>query len=310
MTVLLLVLALALIGATTALLARAAGQRRREAVAVVAEIGRYGFSSRHPHDGGRGSTAARTSLLPRFDLLAEQLGGIVSRRAGPEAAAEVAGLLRSAGIYRTSARKVLGYRVLLTLGLPVLWLVAAQGQSPLSVAIGLVFTVALGWAGPIAYLRRRARTRLDAIDNQVPDMIDLLVITIEAGVGFTASLQIAAERFAAPLGDELRVVVAEHEMGLTIEEALEHLLERVDTPALRAFIRAVVQGQRLGVSIGRIMRDVADEMRKRRRQKAEERAHKAPTKMMFPLVLLIFPALFVVLLGPAIVSIVKTLHGS
>src|SRR5581483_10966465 len=121
MTVLLLVLALALIGATTALLARAAGQRRREAVAVVAEIGRYGFSSRHPHDGGRGSTAARTSLLPRFDLLAEQLGGIVSRRAGPEAAAEVAGLLRSAGIYRTSARKVLGYRVLLTLGLPVLW---------------------------------------------------------------------------------------------------------------------------------------------------------------------------------------------
>ena len=98
-------------------------------------------------------------------------------------------------------------------------------------------------------------------------------------------------------------------MGLATNEALENMLTRANTSAMRSFIRSVLQVETLGVSIGKILRDLAIEMRKRRRQQAEERAQKAPTKMLFPLVLLIFPAIFVVLLGPAVIQILKALKG-
>jgi tight adherence protein C len=112
-----------------------------------------------------------------------------------------------------------------------------------------------------------------------------------------------------PLGEELRLTLQEQDMGLSTHEALSNLQERADTPAMRTFVRAILQGESLGVSIGKIMRDLATEMRKTRRQKAEERAAKAPTKMLFPLAFLIFPAMFVVILGPAVMAIFKTFSG-
>jgi tight adherence protein C len=161
----------------------------------------------------------------------------------------------------------------------------------------------------VIYLRRRARVRLEDIDSQMPELIDLLVTTVEAGVGFSGSFQMASERFRGALGDELRLTLAEQGMGLSTEAALGNMLERADTPAMRSFVRTVLQGETLGVSIGKIMRDLAEEMRKRRRQKAEERAQKAPTKLLFPLVFLILPAIFVVLLGPAVIQFVRSLSG-
>jgi len=98
-------------------------------------------------------------------------------------------------------------------------------------------------------------------------------------------------------------------MGLSIQEALMNMLARVDTPSMRSFVRSVVQGETLGVSIGQIMRDLANEMRRRRRQTAQERAQKAPIKILFPLVLLIFPAMFVVLLGPALFLFFRAFGG-
>ena len=98
-------------------------------------------------------------------------------------------------------------------------------------------------------------------------------------------------------------------MGLSVNEALMNMLARADTPAMRSFVRSILQGETLGVSIGKIMRDLAVEMRKRRRQMAEERVQKAPTKMLFPLVFLIFPAMFVVILGPAAIEILHTIAG-
>jgi tight adherence protein C len=98
-------------------------------------------------------------------------------------------------------------------------------------------------------------------------------------------------------------------MGLTTEEALRQMLERADTPAVRSFVRAVTQGESLGVSIGDILRSLANEMRKRRKSAAEERAQKAPIKILFPLVFMIFPAMFVILLGPAIFSFLDALAG-
>jgi tight adherence protein C len=112
------------------------------------------------------------------------------------------------------------------------------------------------------------------------------------------------------LGDELRIVLQEQRMGLTPVQALENMVLRIPTPAVESFVRAMVQGQSLGVSVGHILRSLAVEMRKRRRAHAEQQAQKAPIKMLFPLVLMIFPALFVVILGPALVSILHALKGA
>jgi tight adherence protein C len=175
--------------------------------------------------------------------------------------------------------------------------------------VGLLFAVAFGWLGPMIIVRRRARKRLEEIDADMPELIDLLVTTVEAGVAFSGSLRLAATRFHGALGEELRLAIQEQEMGLSANEALTNMLTRADTGAMRSFVRSILQGETLGVSIGKIMRDLAIEMRKRRRQLAEERVQKAPTKMIFPLVLLIFPAMFVVLLGPAALQILETIAG-
>jgi tight adherence protein C len=111
------------------------------------------------------------------------------------------------------------------------------------------------------------------------------------------------------LGEELRLALQEQEMGLSANEALANMLTRADTPAMRSFVRSILQGETLGVSIGKILRDLAVEMRKRRRQGAEERVQKAPTKMLVPLVFLILPSMFVVILGPAALQILHTIAG-
>jgi tight adherence protein C len=174
----------------------------------------------------------------------------------------------------------------------------------LVIALGMVFA---GWMLPVVMVRRRARRRLHEIDRRLPDLIDLLVVTIEAGLGFTGALRMAADNLTGSISDELRLTLQEQTMGLSVEEALSHLAQRADTPNMRSFVRAMSQGDRLGISIGQIMRNLALEMRKKRRKMAEEQANKAPVKMLFPLVFLIFPAMFIVLLVPAIIVLIKTL---
>ena len=158
-------------------------------------------------------------------------------------------------------------------------------------------------------LARRLKERYHEIDKALPDLIDLLVVTVEAGIGFVGSLRMAAEQLDGPLAQELRLTLQEQNMGRSTTEALAGLMQRADTPGIRSFVRAIVQGELLGVSIGQILRNLASEMRKKRKAKAEEQAQKAPIKMLFPLVLLIFPAMFVVLLLPALISIKNTLGG-
>ena len=158
-------------------------------------------------------------------------------------------------------------------------------------------------------MRRKAKDRLTQIDYGLPELIDLLVVSIEAGVAFATALVTASERLRGSLGEELRLANQEQRMGLATSDALENMLARCPTDMMRSFVRAVVEGERLGVSMGQIMRNLAVEMRKRRRQLAEERAQKAPIKILFPLVFMIFPAMFVVLLGPAMFQIVHTLSN-
>ena len=125
--------------------------------------------------------------------------------------------------------------------------------------------------------------RAAEIERETPDLIDQLVVSLEAGIGFSAALQKGVDRLGGALGQEMRLALQEQRIGASLTESLQQLRERVDSPNLQTFVRAVVQGERLGVSIGNIMRDLAIDMRKRRRQMAEEQAQKTPVKLLLPL---------------------------
>jgi tight adherence protein C len=204
-----------------------------------------------------------------------------------------------------------GYRVMTTVAIPAfLLLVFAQSGSMSALRVlFMLLTAGLAWFGPALVVERRAQRRLDKIDRDLPELIDLLTATIEAGLGFAGSLQLVADRFHGPLGQELRLTLHEQGMGLSTEHALTNLVERCETPSVRAFARAVSQGETLGVSIGTMMRSLAKETRKRRRLIATEKVQRAPIKMLFPLVFCIFPALFIVLLFPALYRVVEQLGG-
>src|SRR5881392_806542 len=301
--ILLLLIGLALAGIGCALLARAAMGSRAGDTQQVARIKRYGF------------TRSRSGQAK------EAVGGIVGRAAesvgtklapDPGKTNELRRQLVSAGMYRVTPGRFVGYRLLATVGFPLIWIWLARstGMASAVAILGVVGCAALGWFGPAQIVKDRAKRRLGEIDYELPELIDLLVVTIEAGLGFLGSLQMAAKRLQGPLGDELRLTLQEQNMGLSISEALHNTMLRADTPSMRSFVRSVTQGERLGVSIGQIMRDLAGEMRRRRKASAEERAQKAPIKILFPLVFLIFPAMFIVLLGPALMQFLHAIGGA
>ena len=184
-----------------------------------------------------------------------------------------------------------------------------MGGSGIVTVLAAIAAGVFGWFGPMAFVDRRMRQRFQKIDKQMPDMIDLLVVTIEAGLGILASMRVAAEGLPDPLGQELRLTLQEQRMGLSVFEAIESLGRRANAPNMRVFVRALIQGEKLGVSIGTTMRNVAHEMRKRRKAAAEEKAQKMPIKLLFPLVFLIFPAIMIVLLVPALIHIAEVPVG-
>jgi tight adherence protein C len=203
---------------------------------------------------------------------------------------------------------VLGYRMLGTVGLPILAFALLRLHSILDVLVILLAAFA-GWVLPMTYVERKARKRMESIDRSLPDLIDLLCVMIEAGLSFTAAMRQASDQFGPPLGDELRLTLQEQTMGLTIGDALGHMAERADTPAMRAFVRAMAQGERMGISIGQIMRNLSHEMRHRRRSQAEERAQKTPVLILFPLVFLIFPAMGIIMMTPAVIGLLHSLKN-
>ena len=303
---LVLSIGLMLAGVSVVLVLRLLVADRVHAVRMLSQIGAYGFKAQGPQ-----VAAPAASVGSRVDALASLVGTFLARRMQSFREDELRGHLQAAGMYTLSPRKFMGYRALAALFLPALWLwfCLSGGSGPGRTFLGLCAAFALGWIGPMFLVKRRARSRLDQIDYEIPELIDLLVTTVEAGVGFSGSMQMAARQFKGALGDELRLATQQQEMGLATNEALMNMLERANTPGMRSFVRAILQGETLGVSIGKILRDLALEMRKRRRQMAEERAQKAPTKILFPLIFLIFPPMFVILLGPAAIQIIQTLGG-
>ena len=171
--------------------------------------------------------------------------------------------------------------------------------------LGAAMAGALGFLGPDYVLTLKARSRKEKIRADLPDALDLLAVSVEAGLGFDASLAKLNENMEGPLAQEFGLTLSEMRIGESRSEALKRMSDRVDAPELSAFTRAIIQADQLGTTLGRILRVQATDARLRRQAAAEERAMKAPIKMLFPTVLFIFPAMFLVILGPAILNVQK-----
>jgi len=165
----------------------------------------------------------------------------------------------------------------------------------------------IGYLGPEFWLGRRVRARQKAILLQIPDALDLLTISVRAGLGFDAALGKVVEKMSGPLVDEFRRALAEVRVGKARREALRDIVPRTEVQPLTNFIGAIIQAEQLGVSISKVLQVQSEQLRIERRQRAEEQAAKAPIKMLFPLVGCIFPSLFIVILGPAIILIILNL---
>jgi tight adherence protein C len=300
--IILLLLALMLFATAVALIARGVIAARLRTVDTLGQIGHYGFvggAELEPNSGLRGF----------LDSAASGLGVLLTERLNIVNETRLRKNLVAAGMYQTTPREVVGYSLLAALGLPALgvWLAVAGGASATLTILAAIFLGVIGWVAPGFVIQQRAEGRLYRIDRAMPELIDLLVVTVEAGLSLSAALQLAGDRMRGALGDELRILLQEQRMGLTPVQALENMVGRCPTPAVESFARAMMQGQALGVSVGQILRSLAVEMRKRRRAHAEQQAQKAPIKMLFPLVFMIFPAMLIVILGPAVVSIFNAL---
>jgi tight adherence protein C len=177
---------------------------------------------------------------------------------------------------------------------------------------GMLFAVA-GAAGgfmiPDFVVGSRARSRRERVRAELPDALDLLAVSVEAGMGFDGAIAKLTEHLPGALTEEFGLALGEMRIGESRAEALKKMSLRVDAPELAAFVRSIIQADQLGISLGRILRVQAADTRLRRQAAAEERAMKAPVKMLFPTVMFIFPSMFLVILGPAMLNLTALFSG-
>jgi tight adherence protein C len=207
--------------------------------------------------------------------------------------------------YDWGPTEFMGIRLLATLGLGglgvVMFFVAPQ---PLAKRVLMVLAaVGVGYFLPMLWLRTRTSRRQRAVVKSLPDALDLLTICVEAGLGFDAAMVKVVEKWDNDLSQAFARVIQEIQLGKLRREALRDMSDRMEVPDLSTFVAAIIQADQLGVSIARVLRIQSDQMRMRRRQRAEELARSAGIKMMPAIVFLIFPSIFIVLLGPAVVQL-------
>ena len=278
--------------------ALANAERRR----TLDQIAVYGFRA-----VGAGRTSGRAMRSSALEELATATGEkALARFAGLRSGEKsvCASCSTRPACTRRRSRSFVGTRILAaSIGAGVAVPARARGRARRSRSfLGGGLMTLMGWYLPYVRVQRRARAAARA---DRPRGAGARRPARDDGRGrrrLRAGLQLASRSIEGPLGQELRLALREQSLGLTPEEALRNLSLRVDSPATRAFTQALVQGESLGVSIGTILRDLATDMRKRRRQSAEERAQKTPTKILFPLIALILPAMFIVTLGPVVME--------
>lgn len=172
--------------------------------------------------------------------------------------------------------------------------------------IGTVVGALLGYYIPVLQINGQIARRQDGIVRDLPDALDLLTICVEAGLGFDTAMGMVYEKWDNDLSNAFGRVLQEIQLGKLRQEALRSMADRLDVPDLTTFAAAIIQATQLGVSISTILRVQSDQMRVKRRQRAQEKAQQAPVKMMLPLVFLIFPSIWIVLMGPAVIFLIET----
>jgi tight adherence protein C len=195
----------------------------------------------------------------------------------------------------------------LVTGLILVSVVTVWGTVGLQQAFVVLMFGMIGWMIPGRWLKAKVRARQKLVLRALPDALDLVTTCVEAGLGLDAALSRVAEKGTGPLSEELTRMLRDVAMGKLRREALGEMVDRMGVEELTSFISAIIQAEQLGVGIAQVLRVQSDQMRTRRRQRAERTAHEAPIKMVFPLVLLIFPAFMLVILGPAVIRIAGSL---
>jgi tight adherence protein C len=301
-----LIIGLFFLAIAVTMVLRALTTPRGPSTETIEQIGHYGFAGSLPVAGG---DEHQIDVRQRVDDLVGSAGRWFGAHFGRLKGKDYRQRLISAGMYTWTQERLLGTQVLAAFGgaFIALWLGFLAGGNSLLLFVVTVGAAVLGWVLPTYIVDSTARKRRDQVERALPDLIDLLVVTLEAGLSFPQSLRLAATKIKEPLASEVRRTLQEQNMGLTLVEALENLLTRINTPGVRMFARSISQGETMGVSTGQIMRNLAIELRKRQRAYAEERAQKAPVKVLFPILLLIMPSLFIVLLLPVMINIMKVL---
>jgi tight adherence protein C len=295
----LLILAIGAVGAAAFFFAELASspmRTRRNLVHRAANYGRVRTAT------GKEMPRFRERALAPFIAQAGRLMLRVNPRTSVES---VSAKLMAAGMRKTSPMTIIASKGIMGVGGFVFGLILGGAAVPKQAIFWALGMGLLGFMAPSVYLNGRVQRRQTAVAKELPDALDLLSVSVEAGLGFDGAVQKLTEHMEGPLIEEFELALGEMRIGEGRQEALKKMAERSASPEMSSFVRAIIQADQLGISLGRILRIQAGDTRLKRQTLAEEKAMKAPIKMLFPTVLFIFPAMFIVILGPAFINIAK-----
>jgi tight adherence protein C len=298
----LILFACLLLAASVLVLGASVRLSRRTTAEAIRSVESYGYGAGPVVPVRAGSAGNQT--------LEKSLASIARRFTPADYESRLKLRLIQAGMYDVRPSRFMMLRMLSAMVFATIALLYARGDNrPLLSLIVVVAAPLLGWMLPDPMLSGRISRRLAQIERDAADFIDLLAITVQAGLGLDQSMKIAAERLHGPLADEVRLMLNEIRVGQSRQEALRRLAERADTPTVRSFARTMAQGESMGVSIGQTLKALAIDARARKKALADELAQKAPVKMVFPLAICFFPAILIITAGPGVIAILNTLGG-
>ena len=295
----LLILAIAAIGGAAFYLAELATAPMRTRRNLVHRAANYGRT--RTITGKEMPRFRERAIVPLFSQVAKLM-----LRINPRTTTEsVAAKMMAAGMRRTSPTSFIAVQGIATLAGAFFGLLIGGATRPTQAPVWALCAGALGFLLPGMWLNGKVRQRQTSVAAELPDALDLLSVSVEAGLGFDGAIQKLTEHMEGPLIEEFELALAEMRIGEGRQEALKKMSQRSASPEMASFVRAIIQADQLGISLGRILRIQAADSRLKRQMLAEEKAMKAPIKMLFPTVLFIFPAMFIVILGPAFLNLSK-----
>ncbi|MES1247443.1 MAG: type II secretion system F family protein [Actinomycetota bacterium] len=292
-----LLLAMLMLGLAIFLVSEVATAPQRRRTIALKRAAAYGAARRNADE--EIERFKERVFVPAVERLAQ-----LALRVNPKVSAEAIGSrLIAAGLAaRISTSQFLAVKSGLALGGVLLGLLFGVAVGPLGGFLLAVVCAGGGFFVPELVLSAKIKARREQIRSELPDALDLLAVSVEAGLGLDGAIAKLTEHMGGALVDEFALALSEMRIGEARQDALKKMAERVPAPELASFVRSVLQADTLGISLGRILRVQAADSRNRRQTAAEEKAMKAPIKMLFPTTLFIFPAMFVVILGPAVLN--------